>query len=564
MKAYQFIQYNNETNIEHINKYAEMDAILCFDFEDSIKNSELKKYYRNCFKKIVEDIIPLIPGIKIGLRINNDTLEIEKDLETISNHNINSIFFPKVEEQAQIENIKNLLSENKVIYDELLPIIESKAGIINLESIVGGSLQKINNIAFGHCDYNLSINAFPFFHQNSIEYWKWIDKIYSIISPKGLSILNSVYLELDNHSFFQSMLHHLYEMYGNNSAQATLTTNQSKLIKEFNPQNYHLRFSELVDYKLELKVPNKYAIRIIEEFEKNNEMKSFSVVRKNMFMISPHEYSAAKVYHKKDYSSKINLTFVGGCFPIQQNILFEDLFHQKFKRKIEKAFNVEFNINIIRYERFNTCLDKIRNYAKSNPIDILVFHVRPEPYLRLVKFYYKYLDDKGKLKRSLNIPFLRILNPEKYDLLVVERRFGFSTNRKESSIHKILVDFNYRVGKLIGNQKYTLRNYFELAANIVKYCKNSNIHPIILGIASRNNTSYAPLLCKELNSYFKKRFEDQNISYIEGLNQHSENNDVYFHSDGIYATEQYHELIAEKLFTELKEEIENRIKTNLN
>ena len=54
----------------------------------------------------------------------------------------------KEEYKKQIENIKNLLSENKVIYDELLPIIESKAGIINLESIVGGSLQKINNIAF--------------------------------------------------------------------------------------------------------------------------------------------------------------------------------------------------------------------------------------------------------------------------------------------------------------------------------------------------------------------------------------------------------------------------------
>jgi len=111
MQSYQFIKYNNETNIAHLKKYAETDAILCFDFEDSINNSELKQYYRNCFKHINKNIIPLIPDVKTGLRINNNALEINKDLDAISNHRINSILFPKIEKFEQIENIQKLLAK---------------------------------------------------------------------------------------------------------------------------------------------------------------------------------------------------------------------------------------------------------------------------------------------------------------------------------------------------------------------------------------------------------------------------------------------------------------------
>ena len=64
MQAYHFIKYNDETNVEHLQKFAETGAVLCFDFEDSIYKSELKQHYRNNFKRIIENIIPLLPGVK--------------------------------------------------------------------------------------------------------------------------------------------------------------------------------------------------------------------------------------------------------------------------------------------------------------------------------------------------------------------------------------------------------------------------------------------------------------------------------------------------------------------
>ncbi len=552
MQAYHFVKYNNETTIEHLHKFAETGAVLCFDFEDSIYKLELKPYYRNSFKQIIENIIPLLPDVKIGLRINNITEELEKDLTTISGCKINSIFFPKVESAEGIDKIQKLLNVNNVSYDELIPIIESKIGFTNLEKIIRNFTPQMGKIGFGHCDYNLSINQFPFFHQNSVEYWKWIDRLHSIFEPKGLTLINSVYLELGNHSFFQSMLYHLFELFGDNVGQTTLTLEQSKLVKDFIPTKKSFYFNELLELRLDLKVSPNYDRTIIKGFENNNKEKGFSVLDKNRLMISRHEYLAALNYLRKKKLQKVNLTFVGGCFPVQHNILFEDLFHQRLKRKLENKYNIELNVNIIRYERFNKCLDKIKKYHKLNPIDILVFHVRPEPYLRLVKFYYKYLDNNGGLKKSLNIPFLKILNPEKYDILIFERRFHSISKEKETEFHKALVDLNYRIGELFGNKKFALDRYFNLTSDIVEYCINSNITPIIIGIASRTNTAYAPVLCNDLNNHFKEKFANRDIAYIEGFDNNNKNNAKFFQSNGIHASEEYHEFIAGKLFAEVE------------
>ena len=341
MKAYQFINYNEQTNIEHIKKYAKQEAVLCFDFEDSIKTSQ-KQYYRNCFKNIITDIIPNIPLIKIGLRINSEALEFTKDLEAVSNNFINSILLPKIETGEQIENIGKLLDEKNIIYDELVPIIETKTALTNLEAIIDSLSRKIMRLGFGHCDYNYDIKAFPFFHQDSIEYWKWIKKIHSVVSKNNLSIINSPYLELENYSFFRSMLHNLYNIFGPEAGQTALNTKQAELINQFNPDSDHIIFNKLVRHRLDLRVPDNYENKIIEYYERNNKIKTFSILEKNGVLISPHEYLAAKNYSAAKKSRSINLTFVGGCFPVQHDILFEDLFHQKLKRRIERKYNLDF------------------------------------------------------------------------------------------------------------------------------------------------------------------------------------------------------------------------------
>ncbi len=550
MKAYQFINYNNLTNVEHIKKYAERQAVLCFDFEDSIKTSD-KGYYRSCFKNIITDIIPEIPSIKIGLRINGEASEFNKDLEAISNKFINTILLPKIESGEEIEKIGNLLAAKNITYDELIPIIESKKAMTNIEAIVDLLPPKIERLGFGHCDYNLDINAFPFFHQNSIEYWKWIKKIFSAAAPKNLNILNSPYLELENYSFFGSMLHNLYNIFGPGAGQTALNKRQCELINHFDPAGDHIPFNKLIRHRLDLRVPDNYEKRIVENYGKNKKTKTFSISGENSILISPHEFTAAKNYSVAKKTKSINMTFVGGCFPVQNDILFEDLFHQKLKRRIESEYDFDLNINIIRYELFNNCLNKIKTYHQSDTVDILVFHIRPEPFLRLVKVFYRYLNNNGELKSSLNFNSLKMSNSEKYDSSKFEKGIVYNESKEETGFRKLLIDLNYFIGRYSGNLKYAFEKYYELTLDIAAYCKRTDIKLLVLGIGFRNNTPYAKKLCGLLNDYLQNMFAIRGIAYLENLSIHSRNTRQYFQNDGIHASEKYHDLIAEVLFNRL-------------
>ncbi len=550
--AYQFINYNNKTNVSHIKKFAENNAILCFDFEDSIKKEE-KQNYRIYFKRIISNIIPLFPQLKIAVRINNHTEETFRDIDALTGCFVNTVILPKIESAEEIKRFENLLAAKNISYNEIIPTIESKKGLTNLESIVQTPNPKIKRFGFGHSDYNLSINAFPFFHQNSIEYWKWIKKMYFVLSPRKLSILHSPYLVLDDYSFFKSMLHNIYNIFGDDAAQTTLTNKQTEILNGFKKEDEHTPFGKLIKHRLDLKVCENDARKIISEFNKNKGEKTFAVSEGKRLLISPQEYMAAKNYLTQKKERKVYLTFVGGCFPVQNDILFEDLFHQLLKRKIETKYNVEFNINIIRYERFSSCLKKIINYNEKNRIDILIFHVRPEPFLRIVKFLYKHLNSKGKVKRSLNLPLLQLTGAEKFSILKFEKSIVFEPPNNPTKLHKILVNINYKTGMFFGNLKYALNKYFDLTNNIVDYCNTKSIIPIILGVGYRNNSSLEPFLCKQLNEFFKYKLRKTNVVYVDVSNTGSENINQYFRSNGIYATEKYHEFIAEKLFDVLKE-----------
>ena len=243
------------------------------------------------------------------------------------------------------------------------------------------------------------------------------------------------------------------------------------------------------------------------------------------------------------------MCFVGGCFPVQHDIVFEDLFHQKLRRKIEDDEKNKLNVNIIRYERFNTILDKIKTLAGTKKLDLIVFHIRPEPYLRLIKLYYKYIDNKGRVKWSLNLPYFSILNPEKYDMLDLRRMFHVNIKQRKSVFHKFLISCNYILGSMIGNKRHALKSYFQITDEIIGFCSANNIKCIILGPNRRNNTYFEPLLCRDLDRYISNRIGKQN--YICGYE--SDKIKKMNQANGIHVTQEYHDLIAEKLYKTIKD-----------
>lgn len=546
IQAYHFIKYDKHTSIAHIENACNSDAVVCFDFEDGIMNplnaemnSLLKENAREDFIRLYALINNSKQKFKIGVRLNNNnTPDFEKDLIAIQNKTFHSIFIPKIEQCSDINLILEKLSLYNVEYENLIPIIESKKGIENLDSILQSN-PDIQKIAFGHCDYNLCLDVFPFFHQDSWEYWKWINVLIPICKKYGVQIINSPYLNTSNAKFFSSMLDYILNKKKHFCGQVTLTTLQSELCRNIKPSNDI--FTTLLDNRNQIAADNCIAVDLISEFEVNNKLKGLTKSKNKL--ISPQEYLAAK-HFINDNRQIAEICFMGGCFPVQHNIVYENLFHQKLKRKLEDCFKYKLNINLIRYARFNTILDKIKFINAEKSLRLIVFHVRPEPYLRLVKILYKYIDDKGRLQWSLNLPYFNLLQSEKYDTYDMSRAFPVDIKQKNSTLHKFLISCNYLLGKWLGNERHALNTSLKTALAFIDFCNQNKMNYIILGPNRRSNNNVEPALCRHLDEYISNKIDKK--FYVSGF---EENRTEHMNQEnGIHVTQTYHDVIADKLY----------------
>lgn len=401
-----------------------------------------------------------------------------------------------------------------------------------------------SKIAFGHSDYNLSINSLPFFHQYNCEYWKWVNKIISIISDYNILFINSAFLYLSDNDFFEKMLSHLCRLFGENFGQVTLTTLQSRICTSFDKE--FRGFKRLIDNRSELRVPDGYAENFIKAFENQNQKRGFTVDKKDNVLLSPQEYITSKKYLKEKKSKKIDIAFTGGCFPVQYDILFEELFHRKLMRRFHNN-GIEMNLKLIRYERFRDTIEKISEYCGKNKIDLLIFHIRPEPFFRLLKLYYKYNNREGKTKRALNIPFINSVKPEEFDVYEIARELeNYSENSGKKS-NPLKADLNYIAGTIFGNLHYAVNQYLNLSSRIYDYCRNNDIKFIILGplIRCYSNTEsfFSNYFRKKIESYCRKN----ELNFIDGVPENNEKI-ICLEENGKFASQNYHDFIAEKIF----------------
>jgi hypothetical protein len=558
LQAYQFIQYNHLTTIEDLQKVYETGAIICFDFEDGIvdpmnaqNNEELKNEARKQFHRLYELIREHIADCSIGVRINSiHSFYINDDFLTLTEKSIDIILLPKIEKVSDLnQNIQKITVHN-IKCKKIIPIIETKKGFENFSDIIKSFGTIINSYAFGHCDYNLSIRAYPFFHQDSWEYWKWINYLCDV-AGSDVEIINSPYLNVDNKFFFTSMLKYITEYKKSIKGQVTLSTKQSEWCKN-NTQSED-DFESFLSNKNLISVDQNQASLLIAHYEKYNKTKGLT--KYNGEIISLQEFKASKRFLEENEQT-IDLCFIGGCFPVQYNILFEDLFHQKLKRKLADSFDLNLQVNIIRYERFYSLNEKLNSLIQKRKIDILIFHVRPEIFLRFTKLLYKYTNDKGAIKRVVNFPLFHVLRSEQFDILEISQRFRAKSKKKESKFHPFLLTCNYLFGIGIGNYFFAVRKYQKEIMKMKTFCDQNSIKFCVLGPNCRNGNVLESKLCRFFDRKISKI--SKNSPVISGFEELNQLHPVNF-ENGIHVTPYYHELIAEKLFNFIKDEVKNSL-----
>ncbi len=165
LRSLLFVPGNNSRFIEKSKSLT--PDIICFDLEDSVPNEE-KKSARNLIKNALANRFQY--KAEVYVRTNSPASGmIPDDLAEIVQEGIDGIVIPKVNNANEITKIEKILlsleKKRKLKPIELMPSIESTAGVVNAHSIASSS-KRVSALVFG---------VFDLLNDLGVEYTKEVD-----------------------------------------------------------------------------------------------------------------------------------------------------------------------------------------------------------------------------------------------------------------------------------------------------------------------------------------------------------------------------------------------------
>lgn len=211
MKVYHHTKNIREGFMKFHESIKSIGAIVCFDFEDSISADDpcinivqTRNQHRD---QILDQLMGYNRCSEFGFRINSfSSGNYKEDINALDFYGgAHTILIPKVESGRELMSTFNEISFS---VNEIIPIIETRRGFDNAREILSINDFRFKRIAFGHCDYNLSLGNFPFFHHDTTRYWEWIAALNEIGKEYDKEVVNSPVLELEN----EKLIHYSMNM----------------------------------------------------------------------------------------------------------------------------------------------------------------------------------------------------------------------------------------------------------------------------------------------------------------------------------------------------------------
>ena len=285
-----------------LKKYEKENISIILDLEDSAQDlfskkrtMELKSIGRKGLTYLAEKDLKLKNDIFI--RINNiQSKDHIKDLLAIKQAckkglKFAGIFLPKVSKFGEISNVYKVFKSRKI---KMIPIIETNTGLKNLKTILSKDKNKIiSHIHYGHFDYCLDQNLWPFPEPYHIEFWNIINPIIETTLIFKRKFIQTPFPLIKNFHLYWSMLKYLNDNYKMNKIETTLVNYDKEFLNPpKNIKNLRIKkMSKAKNYKL------SFAKKIYNEYMKfKSKKKSFSLYRKRF--IAPHQYLMAKKFLK--------------------------------------------------------------------------------------------------------------------------------------------------------------------------------------------------------------------------------------------------------------------------
>jgi citrate lyase beta subunit len=209
----------------HLNQLNEKGIHVILDLEDSAqdpfdleKTKTLKEEARNGLLNISESFDQTFKS-KIYIRINTLNSDFFNDdinciIQSIKRGMpIFGLFVPKTQDYEEIETIHAILNKEKV-YLDTVPMIETSQGYMNLASILSADINNnlITKIHYGHFDYCLDSNLWPFPEPYHHDYWKIIKPIMHLLAEHKKVYIHTPFPSLNDEQLFWSSLSHIRKL----------------------------------------------------------------------------------------------------------------------------------------------------------------------------------------------------------------------------------------------------------------------------------------------------------------------------------------------------------------
>jgi citrate lyase beta subunit len=304
-KIFQYVPMSKPKALSKmIPKIINANANVILDVEDSVQDT-LNPENTNTLKEDARQSIPILISEllkkdidiskNIYVRVNSfESGELEKDINIISQicERVNSIgiFAPMIKNVEDLYKIKELLAGNfeKV---KIVPIIETVEGYKNMINILDKS-EKLNieYIHYGHYDYSLDSEQWPFLEQDELKFWDFINAMIDKIENKNVKYMHTPFGNLKNEKLYKSVIKKLTNICKLDFAVTALNYNQVIYAQDIKVSDIEYNENSVDDkYKL--------ALEVVNIFENNQcSKRSFSVDIKKSRFLTPHEYRMAKKY----------------------------------------------------------------------------------------------------------------------------------------------------------------------------------------------------------------------------------------------------------------------------
>jgi hypothetical protein len=189
---------------------------------DEIVTANLKNNARSNFLNLASnsDTSAYKSSLPTFVRVNDmKTSFFEDDMNAIveianTGFPVNGIFIPKVNNYDEIIFAHELLANAKS-FIEIVPMIETKEGMENLENILIADVthDRFTKIHYGHFDYCLDANLWPFPDPCHIDFWNLITPMAKLIHSFKKTYIHTPFPFPNNSDLFWSTADYLQTLF---------------------------------------------------------------------------------------------------------------------------------------------------------------------------------------------------------------------------------------------------------------------------------------------------------------------------------------------------------------